>query len=181
MTAGNESASVEEERRRVRGYQDSLHGIPRMLLHPRQRAVVALGTVDRRSGFAQVGDRHRGLVLALTLLAGVVGPLVRGLRLRGRHAGLVDLVFVFFIAGGHVGELRLGGLDAVGILMGDGRGLDGLLLTLLGGRVAVWLFVAGGWRAHWVVRVVVGGAGVLGGWVHAVVEEKVESVREFWR
>ena len=116
---------------------NSLHGIPRMLLHPRQRAVVALGTIDRRSGFAQIGDRHRGLVLALTLLTGMVGTLVRGLGLWRLHAGLVDLVFVFLVTGRHVSGRWLGGLDAVGVLVGEGWGLDVLLLTWLGDRVAV--------------------------------------------
>ena len=62
---------------------------------------------------------------------------LEGLGLRGGYAGLVDLVFVFFVTRGHVGERRLGGLDAVGVLVREGWGLDELLLTLLGDRVAV--------------------------------------------
>lgn len=96
-------------------------------------------------GRAVQGLQRGGRLIALLLGPHVIRALLERLgalvlerlRLRGGHAGLVDLVFVFLIAGGHVGERWLGGLDAVGVLVGDGRGLNRLLLSLLGDGVAV--------------------------------------------
>lgn len=100
-------------------------------IHGRGRAVQRLQRCGRLIAFL-LGTR-----IILALLERLRALVLEGLRLWGLHASLVDLVFVLFVAGGHVRERWLGGLDAVGVLVGEGRGLDGLLLTWLGDGVAV--------------------------------------------
>lgn len=185
-TEAERGGEKKEKRERQRSaFGDSLCHVPRTRSRHRQRSRMAARAIH---GCGRAVQRLQwcGSLVDLLLRSGVVLALLelRALVLEGLGLGglaeLVVVVFVFFIAGGHVGDRRLGGLDAVGVLVGDGWCLTGLMLALRNG-VAVGLLMGWGRGTHWVVRVMVCGAGVLGGWVHAVIEKKAKSVRRSLR